>query len=188
MEMYSIDDLHYNNKKVIQFSPKEEFANLASTLKSIEKELKEGSELEKNMLSFFKRNVNPKVAYKDNDAGQGKGGPRRLHVIGKLIKENGYDGFFVRLGISAPKENPLIPALQVLYLKDNKHEKYFHGQKVGSENDADRWTFDFSDRYQGQVEGVKVRTRKGISSLAAIPLINEAIISNNLLIEKYKKR
>ena len=102
-----------------------------------------------------------------------------MWIVGKLRRINGDNGLFVRLGISAPGENPLIPALQALYLLDGKHTKYMTGAPAGFESDPDRWAFEFTDRYQGMVEGVKVRTRLGIRSLSVIPGINEAILSAN---------
>ncbi len=124
------------------------------------------------MLSFFQDEVEHIVAYRDNDINQGRAGPRRIHVIGKLKKIGEENGLFIRLGTSAPGENPLIPTLQALYLLDNAHTKYMTGIPVGLERDPDRWSYDFTDRYQGMVKGVNVRTRSGIKSLAAIPLIN----------------
>jgi len=174
--MYTIDDLHYNSKGVIQVSSEECFEDLATTLKALESELKTGSKLEQNMFLFFQEEVEPQVAYRDNDFKQGQGGPRRLHVVGKLKRVNGENGLFVRLGISAPGENPLIPALQALYLLYGEHTKYMEGVPIGFESDPDKWAYDFTDRYQGMVE-VNVRTRLGIRSLSIIPLINEAILN-----------
>lgn len=179
MDMYTIDDLHYNKKRIIQVSSKACFEGLAATLRALESELKTGSVLERNMFSFFQEEVEPLVAYRDNDVNQGKGGPRRIYVVGKLKKVDGAHGLFVRLGISTPGENPLIPSLQALYLVDGKHAKYLEGAPLGFERDPDRWAYDFTGRYQGMVEGVKVRTRLGIKSLAVIPAINEAILNGN---------
>jgi len=178
--MYTIDDLHYNSKGVVQVSSEECFEDLAKTLKDLEFALKTGSDLEQNMFSFFQEEVEPQAAYRDNDVNQGQGGPRRLHAVGKLRIINGDNGLFVRLGISAPGEHPLIPALQALYLLDGKHVKYLEGAPTGVEDDPDRWAYEFTDRYQGMVEGVKVRTGLGIRSLSVIPAINEAILNDGI--------
>ena len=179
MHSYTLDDLHYNRKRVIQVSAGESFEDLAKTLKALESRLKAGSKLEQKMLSFFQEEVEPKVAYKDNDVNQGKGGPRRLQVIGKLKRISGDNGLFVRLGISAPRENPLIPVLQALYLTNEKQVKYIEGAPAGLERNLDSWFYDFTDRYQGMVRGVDVRTRLGIKSLSVIPAINEAILNDD---------
>ena len=173
--MYTIHDLHYNRKGVIQVSPEECIEDLAETLAALESELKDGSELEQNMLSFFQEEVEPRVAYRDNDVDQGKRGPRRIHVIGKLKRINDDNGLFVRLGISAPGEKLLIPALQALYL--GEHLKPIRGVSMGLESDPDKWAYDFTDIYQGMAKNVYVRTRLGIRSLSIIPAINEAILS-----------
>lgn len=178
--MYTIDDLHYNSRNVIQISPNEDFEDLASTLNALDEELRNGSRLEQNMLSFFHREVEPLVAYKDNDVSQGAKGPRRLFVVGKLKKINDDIGLFVRLGIRSLGENPLIPALQALYLQPSLHTKYLEGKPVGLDPEPDRWVYDFTDRYQGMVEGVRVRSRLGIRSLSVIPAINEAILTGAL--------
>ena len=175
--MYTIDDLHYNSKGVIQVSSKEHLEDLAATLTALESDLKKGSKLEQNMFSFFQEEVEPQVAYRDNDVDQEQWGPRRLHVVGKLKRINADNSLFVRLGISAPGENPLIPALQALYLLDDRHTRYMRGVPLGFEIDPDRWAYDFTDRYQGMVKGVHVRTRLGIRSLSIIPAINEAILN-----------
>lgn len=174
--MYTIDDLHYNSKGVIQVSSEECFEDLAATLAALESELKNGSKLEQNMFSFFQEEVQHQVAYRDNDVDQGERGPRRLHVIGNLKRIEGDNGLFVRLGISAPGENPLLPALQALYLLDGEHITYIRGAPIGVESDPDRWVYDFTSRYEGMFQG-KVRTRLGIRSLSIIPAINEAILS-----------
>ncbi len=175
---YTIDDLHYNSRKIAQVSETEDFIGLESTLKAVKDELKNSSFLEKNMLSFFKNEVLPLAAYKDNDVNQGKVGPRRLHVVGKLNALDKKIGLFVRLGILAPDENPLIPTLDLLYLQENKHPKYIRGEHIGIEKDPDKWFYSFTDRYQGIVEGVKVRTEMGIKSLFIIPIINEILLGN----------
>lgn len=179
VHIYTLEDLHYNRKRVIQVSAGASFEDLAKTLKALESELKAGSKLEQKMLSFFQEEVEPKVAYRDNDVDQSEGGPRRLQVIGKLKRISGDNGLFVRLGISAPGENPLIPALQALYLTNEKHVRYIEGAPVGLERDPDSWFYDFTDRYQGTVRGVNVRTRSGIKSLSVIPAIDKAILNDN---------
>ncbi len=175
--MYSIFDIHYNSKGVVQVSPEECFEDLAATLKSIESELKTGSELEQNMLSFFQKEVEPMIAYRDNNVNQGKSGPRTLFSAGYLKKIPREIGLLVRLGISAPGENPLIPSLQALYLMTGKHRRYFEGVPIGSERDPDKWAYEFTDRYQGMIKGVHVRTRLGINSIQIISAINEAILN-----------
>ncbi len=157
---YTIDDLHYNSKRIIQVSKTPEFKDLNKTLKDI-KAWSKGTGLENSMFQFFYNEVEPILAYLDNDVNQGKDGPRRLFAVGRLKKMEDAS-LFVRLGVSAPNENPLIPALQALYLK----------------NKEDRWAYEFTERYQGMVEGAKVRTKEGINSLIVIPMINEAILNN----------
>jgi hypothetical protein len=174
--MYSIDDLHYNSKDVVQVSPEEFLEDMASAMSALEIELKKGSSMEQRMLSFFQKKVRPEIAYRDNDVDQGKGGPRRLFVVGKW-KAMCDDGLFVRLGISAPDENPLIPALQMLYLSAGEHMRFIEGHPVGIEKNPDRWAYDFTERYQGMTKGVNVRTRTGIRSLGYIPAINEALLN-----------
>jgi hypothetical protein len=165
---YTIDDLHYNSKRIIQVSKTPEFKDLKKTLKDIKDEIGDG--LERNMFAFFCQEVDPVLAYLDNDANQGKDGPRRLFAVGRLKKMKD-SSLFVRLGVSAPNENPLIPSLQALYLK----------------NKEDRWAYEFTERYQGMVEGAKVGTREGINSLVIIPMINEAILNNASLKTKELK-
>lgn len=175
--MYTIDDLHYNSRGVVQVSSEEYFEDLAATLAALEAEFKSGSQLEQNMFSFFQEEVEPKAAYRDNDVNQRLGGPRGLNVVGKLKKVNGDNGLFVRLGIRAPGEKPLIPALQALYLVDGHHVKYRESAPVGFERDPDRWAYKFTNRYQGTVEGVRVTTPLGIQSLGVILAINDALLN-----------
>lgn len=188
--MFTIDNLHRNTTGVIQVSPLEQFEDLGATIAAMEAQLKSGSRVEQNMLSYFQREVVPEVAYRDNDVNQGESGPRRLFVIGNLLRTHD-DNLFVRLGILTPDENPLIPTLQVLYLSADGnmnqhlrcisdvpvHVRYLLHAPTGLKRDPDRWAYDFTERYSGMVTGVHVRTRAGIKSLALIPKINEAILT-----------
>jgi hypothetical protein len=111
---------------------------------------------------------------------QGNGGPRRLHVVGTLKNLKEDVGLFVRIGIRAPDEYSLIPSVQVLYhCSEALHIAYREGEPIGIDQDADRWAYDFTERYNGIVKGVKVRTQKGIQSLCAIPAINEVLLGTN---------
>jgi len=171
--MYTINDLHYNKKRVIQISPKLKLETLALTWKMITEELKNSSPLERNMLYFFETNVNPVLAYRDNDVNQGKTGPRRRHVIGKLKSPANIDGLFIRLGIWAPGENALIPALQVLYLQKRLAE-------MPKDNFVpESWIYDFTDRYQSRIEEINVHSVEGIKSLGIIPAINKSLMTGN---------
>ena len=178
---YSLDDLHLNSRKMVQVSSKEIFLPLPESLKEVCSELESGSTLEKNMASFFQAEVSPKLAYLDNDVYQGKSGPRRLYAVGTFKKVKEGTGLFVRLGISAPDENPLIPELQVIYLQSELQKKFIHGAEIGLEMTADAWVYQFSDRYQGMVKGVHIRTRLGVQSLSVIPVVNEAILNGKTL-------
>ena len=173
----TIDDLHYNSRHVVQVAEKECFEDLDATYKSIRSTLQAGSDLERSMLTFFEKEINPILAYRDNDVNQLPEGPRRLHVVGKFKRITSDNGLFVRLGIMAPGENPLIASFQALYLQVETLEKYLAGVLIGTEQDADRWSYEFSDRYQGMVRGAALRTTKGIKSLLVIPFINESLLS-----------
>ncbi len=175
--MYTIDNLRYNGKEVVQVSSEECFEDLAATLEALEAEFRSGSRLEQNMFSLFQEEVEPQAAYRDNDVNQREGGSQRLHVVGKLKRMKGNNGLFVRLGIRAPGEKPLVPALQALYLVDDPHLKCREGVLVGYERDPDRWAYEFTDRYHGMVEGARVTTPLGIQSLGVIIAINEALLN-----------
>lgn len=182
IDIYTLDDLYYNSRGLLQVSPTEAFEDIEKTLAALGNELRTSSQLEKSMLAFFLREVEPSGAYRDNDVGQGEGGPRRLFAVGRLKRVND-KGLFVRLGIRALGENPLIPALQALYLQAEEqiHPQYFKGQMIGQVHHPDCWVYDFTDRYQGMVKEVNLRTRKGITSLVVIAAINEAILNGACL-------
>ena len=179
MDMYTLNDLHLNSRGIVQVSPSEEFLDTESTLRMIEQHFTKCTTLEQRMLSFFKKQVEPELAYKDNDINQGKTGPRRLHVVGRLRRLDHEIGIFARLGISSPGENPLIPVLQVMYLQDRLHTKYFTGHRVGTEHDPDRWFYNFTERYNGMIKGMGIRTRVGMATLPLITSINEALLRSN---------
>ncbi len=183
MEEYTLRDLHYEDG-VLKVAPGDSFENLEATIKEFNRYFSNNSKIH----NFFKMEVEPIAAYKDNDLNQGVGGPRRIHIIGKLKNIKKFDGLFARLGIGAPDENPLIPALQFLYKQDNGHVKYIKGQPIGMEVESDMWAYDFTERYGGMVEGIKIRTKEGIDSLILIPAINEALLSNEKLTLPYYKK
>ena len=60
-------------------------------------------------------------------------------------------------------------------------KKFIQGEEVGLEMNQDKWVYQFSDRYQGMVKGVYIRTRLGVQSLSVIPVVNEAILSGKTL-------
>lgn len=181
--MYTIDDLHYNGGGVIQVSASNEPLDLQPALDGLESRLASGSKLEQAMLSFFLNEVEPQMAYLDNDVNQAPDGPRRLCVVGKLKRMHEGPGLFVRIGIEAPWLRPLIPTVQALYLVEGVHGRYAQGAVVGSVSVADRWVYEFTERYGGMVEGMQLLTREGLRSIAVIPAINEAILSEGAALD-----
>ncbi len=175
MAIYKIEDIHPNSKAVLQVSERECFEDLESTLSAIEQRISREGPVEKAILEFFKNEVTPILAYRDNDVNQGSQGPRRLHAVGKLKILLPDTPLIVRLGIAAPNEHPLITVLQVLYSNFSERDDYLEGHNVGSIDEQDAWSFDFSDRYKGRIEGAKLNTMQGIRSIMVGPAINEAL-------------
>lgn len=174
---YSLEDIHYNSRGVIQVAQEENFESMQEALEIVDQEIKRGSNLERGMLSFFRLMVDPVVAYRDNDLNQLPSGPRRMHVVGKL-KDFKEEGPYLRIGVNAPGENSLIPTLQAFYLKEKVRDAYMAGQVAGQVTETDRWAYNFTERYGGMVEA-KVSTRKGVSSLVLISMINEGILDGS---------
>jgi hypothetical protein len=169
---FTLEDIHYNSKGVLQVSAIERFEDMAKTLKSIEQEFTSGTKLEQNMFLFFHNLIEPIMAYKDNEVNQGEYGPRRLCIVGKFEEPNNSEGLFIRLGISAPGESLLMPCLQALYLDP----KIQPNSKEKPISEFDSWFYGFTDVYNGRLEGAHLVSRKGIDSLLPIYLINESIL------------
>jgi hypothetical protein len=176
MKMYTIDDMHYNESGVPQVASIVDIELLQQTLQELEQTLKQGSTMDENMLHFFMNEVAHITAYLDNDVNQAEGGPRHLFAVGVLKSGLSQNSLFIRLGISAPDENPLIPSLQALYLKNNAHPHYIAGEPVSVNDDPDRWFYDFTERYGGMLKGAYVRTPEGIDSLGILPRMNKALL------------
>ena len=172
--MLTLNNIHYNGKGVPQVSPAEELIDLEPIMAAIDSRLRNGSECEQKILSFFQREVEPSVAYKDNDVDQGIDEPKALYAVGKLKRIKDYTGLFIRIGISSPDESPLIPRLQALYLQEGNHTKH-------NKERPDRWFYSFTETSEGMIKGVKAGTELGINSISIIPAINEAILSDKKL-------
>jgi hypothetical protein len=164
---YDLNSLHYNKKGVPQVAPEKKLENLVSAWNKVNKFLKDGEPLERNMLFFFDKHVNQILAYRDNDVQQGSDGPQRLFVVGRMKSESAnIPGLFIRIGVTE-----LIPALQALYLQKKPNGS------AGSDFDPDAWVYEFTDRYQGRIEGMGVKTNEGIKSLGIIPVIHESLMT-----------
>jgi len=175
MKMHTIEDIHPNSKAALQVSDNECFEDLESTLEAIEQRISREGPAEKAMLDFFKNEVIPVMAYRDNDINQGSEGPRRLHIVGKLKILSQEVPLYVRLGIAAPDEHPLITSFQILYSNNSERDDYMEGRRIGRTSEQDAWSFDFTDRYKGRIEGAKLNTKEGIRSLLVAPAVNEAL-------------
>jgi hypothetical protein len=155
---YTLDNLHYDSSGVVRVAPGGAVLNLDIENSLLERRLGKGSEAEQAMHNFFRNEVVPAVAYRDNDVNQGKTGPTRDFVCGRLKDKGAPEGLFVRLGVS----ERLIPALQVLYLQSR-------------EEGADRFVHDFTERYRWREEGKRIETESGAKAYAVIADITQKL-------------
>lgn len=174
IDFFTIQDLHYNSKGVIQFSEEENFEDLKKALQVLISEFDGGdyySKLEQYMLNFFLEKVEPKVAYIDNDINQVVENSRKIYVAGKLKEFTDEKGLFVRLGVSIPGEKGQFPSLQALYLAKNQLEI-----AISPKEYLDRWFYQFTNG-KGYIDGAITKTKQGIESLSIISKINDEILS-----------
>ena len=196
MFTHSLDSVHFNSRGVVQVGKEEMFEDLQTTLALSDAWFNNDQNLknpgDESELSFFKREVNALLAYRDFHIGMG--GPETyLYAVGKLSSFKN-SPLYVRLLLENPDKTSIPPSLEFIFLKQ---KGMFYEAREDVDGGDDNFITDdisefmemppdlrdFSDSYPDRwfyipgsiFYGVEVKSNLGKQSLGLIPRIDKAL-------------
>ena len=170
--MFTIKDLHYNSRNLLQVNPKENYDHLSLALDTIQKALCSGSPIEQKMWSFFEREIEPKEAYHDHELNQGPRSQQRLYVVGFPHNSPFEHDLQVRIGVDP--QDDVCSAVQFMYLQPPS--------EGASSKLTPRFFNDFNPEYSGMVDGYILGNEHFFRAWQMIPQFQQAILQGDLLL------